>query len=137
GFIKSTAQAVGRWFTGTLVPWFKNAGRNVQNAWNAVVSFFRSIPGKVRSYFSNAINWLVSGGRNILSGLRRGVTDRWTSVIDWFRSRPEAIKNWFGNAGSWLWSAGSQIISGFIDGIYSRFQSVRNTLSSLTNLLPS
>lgn len=137
GGIKAAAQAVGRWFTGTLVPWFRNAGRNVQNAWNAVVSFFRNIPGNIRRIFNNAINWLVSGGRNILSGLRTGATDRWTAVIDWFRTRPEAIKNWFSNAGNWLWSAGSNIISGFIDGIYSRWESVRNTLSNLTNLLPS
>lgn len=137
GFIKSSAQAVGRWFTGTLVPWFRNAGRNVQAAWSAVVSFFRSIPSRVRSIFSNAINWLISGGRNILSGLRRGAVERWTGLVEWFRSRPSAIAGWFANAGNWLWSAGSSIISGFIDGIYSRFQSVRNTLSSLTNMLPS
>lgn len=135
--IKSVAQAVGRWFTGTLVPWFKNAAKRVKDGWAAVVDFFRSIPRRIKDFFRNAVNWLTSGGRRILTGLRNGITDRWTAVVDWFRSRPEAIRNWFANAGNWLWNAGSQIISGFIDGIYSRFQSVRNTLSNLTSLLPS
>ena len=49
----------------------------------------------------------------------------------------DGIKGVFSAAGSWFSGIGQRIIDGLIGGIQAGFQRVRNTLSSLTNLLPS
>ena len=49
----------------------------------------------------------------------------------------DGIKGVFSAAGSWFSGIGQRIIDGLIGGIQAGFQRVRNTLSSLTDLLPS
>ncbi|WP_156722678.1 phage tail tape measure protein [Streptomyces apocyni] len=81
GGIKGAAEAVGRWFSGTLMPWitgvFTGIGRGAGNMWRTIkgwwdtlVSYISGIPGRisriasgmwdgVKSAFRSAINWII------------------------------------------------------------------------------
>lgn len=146
--IKSAISAVSNWFTNSLVPalkrvwaaitgFFTGAATKAKSAWTAVDTFFRQLPGRIKAVFASAANWLVNSGKNILRGLKNGAVNIWSTVIGWVRDRKTAVVNVFANAGNWLLSAGRRIIDGFINGIHAKWQSVKNTLSNLTNLLPS
>lgn len=66
--------------------------------------------------------WAVKGAAGLV----------WGALSDTFAT----IGQFFGGVHSWLWDAGAQLIQGFINGITSKVQTVKDTLSSLTNMLP-
>lgn len=146
--IKAAINAVASWFKNSLVPglravwttitgFFTKAATTAKNTWTSVRTFFTELPGRIKAVFISAGNWLVNAGKNILRGLKNGAVNIWTSVIGWVRDRRTAVTNVFSNAVNWLRNAGSNIIQGFINGLYSKWQAVKNTLTNLTNLLPS
>lgn len=110
-------QAVTSWVTAafqTTVGWFQDrlddvtgffrtAGNDISNAWNSVVSFFGSIPDRIRGFFAGIGTWLVDAGRNLIQGLINGIT----SMI--------------GSIGSTIGNIASKITGGFASllGIHS------------------
>ena len=49
--------------------------RGVTDGLNAAVDFVKSIPDKIKSFFSNAGDWLVNSGKALLDGFARGISD--------------------------------------------------------------
>lgn len=49
--------------------------RGVTDGLNAAVDFVKSIPDKIKSFFSNAGDWLVNSGKALLDGFARGIRD--------------------------------------------------------------
>ena len=49
--------------------------RGVTDGLNVAVDFVKSIPDKIKSFFSNAGDWLVNSGKALLDGFARGIRD--------------------------------------------------------------
>lgn len=140
--VKAAFEAVGRWFTDTLVPWFGNAWASIRGfftgaadgarqKWNDLLGWFRSLPGRIRDGFASAFTYLWSAGSNFVSGLYNGFVDRWNGFIGWVWDRPRAISSAFSNAGSWLKNAGWNIINGLWNGLKDRWRSVTSWVGGL------
>lgn len=54
--------------------------RGVTDGLNAAVDFVKSIPDKIKSFFSNAGDWLVNSGKALLDGFARGIRDAVNAV---------------------------------------------------------
>lgn len=65
----------------------------VQN-FDRILAAARSIPGRIRSAFSSAGSWLMSAGRNVVTGLYNGIV----------------------GAGSWIWGRIQSFISTYVTG---------------------
>lgn len=102
---------------------FSPLGLIVTN-WNKITSFFKDIPGKIKSIFNRAIDWLKSAGKNIFTGLKNGATETWNKVWTWIKERPGVIKNRFSTAVDWLKSAGKNVFNGLRNGLTERWATV-------------
>jgi phage-related protein len=130
--IKAFFVGIGQWWTGTLVPWFKNAwtsitgfftdaGDTVTEKWNGIRKWFRELPDKIKATFSNSLSTLKAAGRSLLIGFRDGATERWTTFLTWLRERPAAIAARFANTIGTLLSAGRNLFIGFKNGATERW----------------
>ena len=59
-----------------------DAGQAIQDKWNQVMDFFRSIPNRIKSAFSDAGSWLRNAGAQIIQGLKDGITGRIQDAVD-------------------------------------------------------
>lgn len=115
--IQTAWDATGKWLTDSfhkvadtvsgvvsnVVGFFRTAGNDISSAWNAVVGFFASIPGRIRGFFAGIGDWLVDAGRSLISGLIRGV------------------ESMIGSIGSTIGKVASTVVDGFkgLLGIHS------------------
>lgn len=143
-FLKSAWDSVVSWFNTTLAnvrKWFADAGTNVQRSWEAVQAFFAGLPARIMAFFASAASWLVSRGREILDGLKRGADTGWATVTSFLSSIPGRITGALAGAGSWLLGIGGQIITGLYNGIRSKIDwvigMVRGLGSSIINAAKS
>lgn len=65
--------------------------RGITNAWDAVLSFLRSIPGRIIGFFADAGTWLFDAGKQIITGLWDGIKAVWHDLT-----------GWIGSVGGWL-----------------------------------
>lgn len=54
--------------------------RGVTDGLNAAVDFVKSIPDKIKSFFSNAGDWLVNSGKALLDGFAKGIRNAVNTV---------------------------------------------------------
>lgn len=54
--------------------------RGVTDGLNAAVDFVKSIPDKIKSFFSNAGDWLVNSGKALLDGFAKGIRNTVNAV---------------------------------------------------------
>lgn len=54
--------------------------RGVTDGLNAAVDFVKSIPDKIKSFFSNAGDWLVNSGKALLDGFAKGIKNAVNAV---------------------------------------------------------
>ncbi|MEU0809511.1 phage tail tape measure protein [Streptomyces sp. NPDC005970] len=83
GGIKSAADSVGRWFTGTLWPWIggvwdkiaggaRGARDGIKSAFNSVVDFFKKMPERISKAASGMWNGIKSSFKGAVNGIIRG-----------------------------------------------------------------
>src|SRR5690606_3944604 len=65
----------------TVRGWMSNVTRGIQNGWGSVVSFFRTMPSRIRSAIGSAGTMLLSIGRNIITGLANGIRNGASAVV--------------------------------------------------------
>lgn len=54
--------------------------RGVTDGLNAAVDFVKSVPDKIKSFFSNAGDWLVNSGKALLDGFAKGIRNAVNAV---------------------------------------------------------
>ena len=59
------------------------------------------------------------------------------SIFNFFWELPSKIVSWFADAGNWLKDAGARIIGGLVQGLKDKISDVKDTLTGVTDLLPS
>src|SRR6478609_1449421 len=136
--IKDAALAVWDWIKG-LPDWFSDVWDNIkegaETAWNAVIDFFKSIPGMIMDAF---LNFTLPG---LLikhwDTIKEGVETAWNNILTFFQELPGKIGNFFaelpgkvgyfigqmvGTAIRWyiqlqtfIWTTVANIVTGVID----------------------
>lgn len=109
----------------------------IVNNWGKIIAFFQGLPAKVRAVFAAAINWLVSAGRNVLTGLLNGAKNGWNAARSWLGGIAGKIGRAIGSLGSTLWGAGRSVIQGFVNGLQSLWNTVQSWFNKLTDKIPS
>lgn len=69
----------------------------VKNKISEMVTNIAEIPGKIKGVFADAGSWLLSAGRNIISGLWSGMQQMWDNVTGWLSDLPGRIRNSIGS----------------------------------------
>jgi hypothetical protein len=109
----------------------------IVNNWGKIMAFLGGIPGKVRGVFGAAISWLVSGGRNILTGALNGIKTGWSAASSWLGGMRDRVTGAIGDAGQFLWNAGKNVVQGFVNGLQSLWGTVQKWFGKLTDKIPS
>lgn len=74
-----------------------NVVTQVKNKITEMVTNIAEIPGKIKGVFADAGSWLLSAGRNIISGLWSGMQQMWDNVTGWLSDLPSRIRNSIGS----------------------------------------
>lgn len=69
--------------------------RGVTDGLNAAVDFVKSIPDKIKSFFSNAGDWLVNSGKALLDGFAKGIRDAVSTVTSAASNALGAVRKLF------------------------------------------
>lgn len=76
--IKSVATAVGDWFSGPFVDFFRSAWNWIQSVFSGVGDWF----GSVFSAAADAVQWAFSGVKDFFSGIWDGITGGLKSAVN-------------------------------------------------------
>jgi TP901 family phage tail tape measure protein len=119
---------------------FTTYNNNIKNKaisiWNAIIGFFRGIPGRVMGALNSLRSSIVSLWNSALSRTKSAITSKWNSIISTIRGIPGRIRSAFGNPGALLTGIGRQIVQGLINGVTGMIGSLRAKFSSITNMIP-
>lgn len=131
----------------SAMDFFKGLVEMVGNAWQAFKDIVQTVvdvvkqkiqemvdrlsqfPGQVQSLFSQAGQWLVSAGRNIINGLWNGMKSAWSSVKNWLSSNLSfsAIGSLVGlRSGGIVVNAEGGIMRAYIDGGIDQLEQYAN-----------
>jgi phage-related protein len=115
------------------VNFFRNAWETItsvfRTAIDGVLGFFRALPQNILRLLTGATTWILSVGRDIITGLWNGLKAVWTTVSSWFRDIPNMIRNILSGATNWLSGIGRQVIDGFLNGMKNAWRAVTSWIS--------
>jgi hypothetical protein len=90
----------------------------INGFWPKLEAWNRSIPGKVKGWWSDAKTWLKKTGGDIIDGLETGVENWWdVNVVGWWHKLPATIKGFLANPTAMLDKIGSDIMTGLHNGV--------------------
>lgn len=98
----------------SVCAWFGQAGDWITSRWQALLSFFGSLPGAITGFFSGIGGMLTS----FFSSAADGARNAWNGCLSFFRGIPGAIAGFFSDIG---------------DKLTSPFRSAVNGIKSLWN----
>lgn len=111
---------------GTFIATNEDAQRAIQDIWDAIVGFFKGIPGTIGGFFDDlgrsiTDTWdgVVNNTTQFFKNLGDGASNGFKAFSEWIQSIPDAIMNAFSNAGDWLVNAGKNVMTGFQNGLIS------------------
>ena len=131
----------------SAMDFFRGLVEMVGNAWQAFKDIVQTVvdvvkqkiqemvdrlskfPGQVQNLFSQAGQWLVSAGRNIINGLWNGMKSAWSSVKNWLSDNLSfsAIGSLVGlRSGGIVVNAEGGIMRAYIDGGIDRLEQYAN-----------
>lgn len=114
----------------------KHFGHDIEAPWNSVISFFGSIPGKIKAVFSGAGGWLKAPGIALIAGFEGGARSTWSALLGWISGLGAQITAPFKGAIGWLFSAGKDMIQGLINGIRANMPSLQSIVGGIANSIP-
>lgn len=99
------------------------------------INLIRNFPDMVRRFFSNAGQWLIQAGRNLISGFINGIRGMFGRVSSTLGGLTRMLPRWKGPAPvdrRILRPAGRLLIKGLVTGIEEEEPSVKASLRGLT-----
>lgn len=104
-----------------------------------VTTVINIIGGAVRSFnvMRGAVTTAVSVATGAFSAFRTKAGEAVSGVINVMKGLPGRIRSALGDLGSLLLNAGRSLIAGLVSGVQSKISDLRDTLSGITNLIPS
>lgn len=134
GIVGGIATAISNAFENArkwAVEKFEALRTGVEDKVEAVLKFVGDLPGKIKGFFSDAKNFLLNAGKNIVRGLIDGIDALWQKVKDKLSGLTDLIPDWKGPARvdkKLLTPAGRMIM----DGIDDRFPDLRGRLGDVS-----
>lgn len=128
----STVMAeIGQW----ILPGFLNG---VKSGLADVLSWFGSLPGKIKDALGNAKDWLVEKGKGAIEGIRNGYENsKQSGLLSKVSNLKNEVFSYVGNVTDRVKSKGSDIISGIKSGYENNKWSIRSAVSGIPNLISS
>lgn len=116
-----------------VTAWLSKAWANIKttasNVWNAILAFFRAIPGKIVQFF---LNFTLPGLMiKHWASIKEGAVKGWNAVVDFIRGIPGKIVSALGDLGDLLRGAGRAILDGFLGGIRDGFEAVKSFVGGI------
>lgn len=129
---KFTSFMRGSWnqFTHALIViwnalWNSTVGRTVRGV-SQLMKVFADLKKMVIGWFSNAIQWLVNAGSDIISGMLNGIKNKMAGIGGWIKRVVvdpvvNAVKHFFGihSASTLMFGLGANITMGLLHGALS------------------
>lgn len=119
----------------------------VTKYWTQISNFISKVTGAIVRVVTGFVNRVLSDIRKVVgivstiigifNQFNQAIGSRLRSALSTIAQFPGRVIGFFRNAGSWLWNAGKNIIQGLINGIVSMFNRLRDTLGSVTRVIPS
>ncbi len=111
GFFRSVTSTAQRIFTGG----WNAISSGAHNAFNALVSFIRGLPGRILGALGNAGRLLAGWGSGIIHGLLSGMTSVIGALWNFIKGIPGKILHFLGikSPPQWAIDAGKHILNGF------------------------
>lgn len=128
----STVMAeIGQW----ILPGFLNG---VKSGLADVLSWFGSLPGKIKDALGNAKDWLVEKGKGAIEGIRDGYENsKQSGLLSKVSNLKNEVFSYVGNVADRVKSKGSDIVSGIKSGYENNKWSIRSAVSGIPNLISS
>nr|DAQ70503.1 MAG TPA: minor tail protein [Bacteriophage sp.] len=126
----STVMAeIGQW----ILPGFLNG---VKSGLADVLSWFGSLPGKIKDALGNAKDWLVEKGKGAIEGIRDGYENsKQSGLLSKVSNLKNEVFSYVGNVADRVKSKGSDIVSGIKSGYENNKWSIRSAVSGIPNLI--
>lgn len=125
--IKNAAQAIGTWFSGPFVNFFKGAWSGIQNAFNVSINFIKDNWKQITMFLVNPVSGAVAllynnnaQFREWAKSLGTAIHDGFDSAIAWIKALPAEALQW-----------GKDIINGIVDGIKSAASAVGDAVKGV------
>lgn len=128
----STVMAeIGQW----ILPGFLNG---VKSGLADVLSWFGSLPVKIKDALGNAKEWLVEKGKGAIEGIRNGYENsKQSGLLSKVSNLKNEVFSYVGNVADRVKSKGSDIVSGIKSGYENNKWSIRSAVSGIPNLISS
>ena len=139
---KSVIAGLGAFFSafyGNYIAPFVNA---VKNGFNSVMTFIQGIPGKIKSAFSGAVNWLRSAGEDIIRGIMNGIEslagNLASKAANVAKNALNAAKNALGikSPSVEFMKVGKYVVQGFIKGIQQMIPKMETEMKNFASMMP-
>lgn len=122
---------IGQW----ILPGFLNG---VKSGLTNVLSWFGSLPGKIKDALGNAKDWLVEKGKGAIEGIRNGYENsKQSGLLSKVSNLKNEVFSYVGNVADRVKSKGSDIVSGIKSGYENNKWSIRSAVSGIPNLISS
>lgn len=115
--ITNAWQFLWKSFLNILDVAWDNIKQGVVKGGQAIINFFKELPGNILDFLKKLPGLLLEKGKEILEGLGKGLEQAWGAVKSWFAKLPGRILDFFKSVGSWLLDAGRRLAQGFLEGI--------------------
>lgn len=144
---KATWSSLGQPILAAINAAWKVLQTVATGAWNHIKTVIQTVLGVLTGIIKTATAVFKGDWKGALDAMKGVASSMWNGITGIFKNAISTIKgvlgtlkntiiNTFSNAGSWLRDAGGKIIGGFVDGIKRGFNRVKETLGSLTSMLP-
>ena len=115
--------------------------------WDAIRAVLTAIWGAIRAVATSVFNAIKNVVLGVWNAVRSAATTAWNAVSEAVRTAINRIYEMvgrikgnilgiFSGAGGWLLEAGKQVMRGFVSGLESGVGWVKDTLGSVTKLIP-
>jgi TP901 family phage tail tape measure protein len=103
----------------------------IQQGLNAVVEFFRSLPGRVISAVQSLVGQIISFANGVMNRFKDAISGGIDGAITFFRNLPGRIIGAIGDLAGTLVGHGEDLIRGLIDGIENMVGSLMSTVGGI------
>lgn len=144
-WITNIGTAIGQWLTDIqyriarrLYEIWRNVSAGAQQAFDGMVAFARSIPGRIAAVFTGTGTLIYNAGRNLINGFLNGIKAALPDLTGLLSYVTNMLPSWKGPESKdlkILKPAGMAVMQGFRDGIAAGAAGLLGDLSALTGMI--
>jgi TP901 family phage tail tape measure protein len=86
-----------------------------QEGWQMEVAFIKSIPQRIKDFFSDAKNWIADKAKALWEGFKEKFQEGWQMEVAFIKSIPQRVKDFFTDAKNWIADKAKEMWDGWIE----------------------